>query len=91
MRTAVRRRQWKMLMGRDAKERSQAVSSRGIRCRPTAHPESARQKLEHYLVLARAEDGSSDRVAAEDCYRDAQHYLRSGARPAGLRRSIDNS
>ena len=43
---------------------------------------SARQKYEHFLALARAEDGNGDRVAAQNYYQHAEHYLRTSSASA---------
>lgn len=57
-----------------SKAKGQHVARRQL----AADPKSAHQKYEHYLALARAEAGNGDRVAAENYYQHAEHYLRCG-------------
>ena len=46
--------------------------------RPQArNSQSARRSYERYLVLARAEALTGDRIAAENYYQHAEHYFRS--------------
>ncbi|MFL6792228.1 MAG: DUF4167 domain-containing protein [Bradyrhizobium sp.] len=42
-----------------------------------ASPQDARRNYERYLALARAEALSGDRIAAENYFQHAEHYLRS--------------
>jgi hypothetical protein len=44
--------------------------------------QSAERNYERYLVLARAETLKGDRVAAENYFQHAEHYLRSMAKDA---------
>lgn len=68
----------------NSREKAKAKSPRHAHRQPAAHAQSARQKYEHYLALARAKDGNGDRVAAENYYQHAEHYLRSATDPVGL-------
>jgi len=46
--------------------------------RPNATtPQDAQKSYERYLALARAEALSGDRIAAENYFQHAEHYLRS--------------
>jgi hypothetical protein len=46
--------------------------------RPNATtPQDAQKNYERYLALARAEALSGDRIAAENYFQHAEHYLRS--------------
>jgi hypothetical protein len=40
-------------------------------------PQNARRNYDRYLALAQAEARSGDRIAAENYYQHAEHYLRS--------------
>jgi hypothetical protein len=51
-------------------------ASRFRRSNPTT-PQNAQKNYERYLALARAEALSGDRVAAENYFQYAEHYLRS--------------
>jgi hypothetical protein len=45
---------------------------------PTAKtPQNAQRNYEHYLALARAELLNGDRIAAENYFQHAEHYVRS--------------
>ena len=44
---------------------------------PNAKPQNAQRNYERYLALARAEALSGDRIAAENYFQHAEHYLRS--------------
>jgi hypothetical protein len=44
--------------------------------------QSAERNYQRYLVLARAETLAGDRVAAENYFQHAEHYLRSMAKDA---------
>jgi hypothetical protein len=44
---------------------------------PNTKPQNAQRNYERYLALARAEALSGDRVAAENYFQHAEHYLRS--------------
>ena len=46
------------------------------------NPQSAERNYQRYLVLARAETLAGDRVAAENYFQHAEHYLRSMAKDA---------
>ena len=41
------------------------------------NPQNAQRNYERYLALAQAEAQAGDRVAAENYYQYAEHYLRS--------------
>jgi hypothetical protein len=46
--------------------------------RSNAKPvQNAQRNYQHYLELARAETLNGDRIAAEDYFQHAEHYLRS--------------
>jgi hypothetical protein len=46
--------------------------------RPEAQtPQNARRNYDRYLALAQAEARSGDRIAAENYYQHAEHYLRA--------------
>jgi hypothetical protein len=40
-------------------------------------PQNARRNYDRYLALAQAEVRNGDRIAAENYYQHAEHYLRS--------------
>jgi hypothetical protein len=44
---------------------------------PNTQPQNAQRNYERYLVLARAAALSGDRIAAENYFQHAEHYLRS--------------
>ena len=44
---------------------------------PNTKPQNAQRNYERYLALARAEALSGDRIAAENYFQHAEHYLRS--------------
>lgn len=44
---------------------------------PARDQQNAKGRYERYLALARAEALSGDRVAAENYYQHAEHYLRA--------------
>ena len=46
------------------------------------NPQNAQKNYERYLVLARAEALTGDRIAAENYYQHADHYFRSMAESA---------
>jgi hypothetical protein len=52
----------------------QPVRSHGTK---TGQPKDPRKSYEHYLALARAEAQNGDRIAAENYFQHAEHYLRS--------------
>jgi hypothetical protein len=47
-----------------------------------SNTQSAERNYQRYLVLARAETLAGDRVAAENYFQHAEHYLRSMAQDA---------
>jgi hypothetical protein len=49
----------------------------GFRRPDTMSPQNAQRNYERYLSLARAEALSGDRIAAENYFQHAEHYLRS--------------
>jgi hypothetical protein len=49
----------------------------GFRDPDTKSPQNAQRNYERYLSLARAEVLSGDRIAAENYFQHAEHYLRS--------------
>jgi hypothetical protein len=49
---------------------------------PARNAQSAERNYERYLVLARAEALAGDRIAAENYFQHAEHYLRSMAKDA---------
>jgi len=57
----------------------QSFGSPGSQPRNT---QSAERNYQRYLVLARAETLAGDRVAAENYFQHAEHYLRSMAKDA---------
>jgi Domain of unknown function (DUF4167) len=48
----------------------------------TQNAQSAERSYQRYLVLARAETLAGDRIAAENYFQHAEHYLRSMAKDA---------
>lgn len=44
---------------------------------PETKPQNAQRNYERYLALARAEALGGDRIAAENYFQHAEHYLRS--------------
>jgi hypothetical protein len=56
-------------------------SSRFLRS-PAKNAQSAERNYQRYLVLARAEALAGDRVAAENYFQHAEHFLRSMATDA---------
>jgi hypothetical protein len=56
----------------------QLRKSKPVFHRPDAEtPQNARKNYERYLALARAEAQGGDRIAAENYFQHAEHYLRS--------------
>jgi hypothetical protein len=51
--------------------------SAGFRPHNTKPPRNPKQDYERYLALAHAEARSGDRIAAENYFQHAEHYLRS--------------
>jgi hypothetical protein len=49
----------------------------GFRDPDTKSPQNAQRNYERYLLLARAEALRGDRIAAENYFQHAEHYLRS--------------
>jgi hypothetical protein len=49
----------------------------GLRPAKATPSQNARQNYERYLALARAEATAGDRIAAENYFQHAEHYLRT--------------
>ncbi len=56
--------------------------SSGFPRSPARNEQSAERNYERYLLLARAEALTGDRIAAENYFQHAEHYLRSMSKNA---------
>jgi len=59
------------------RSRSQRPESSGFSRPQTRDSQNSQKNYERYLVLARAETLAGDRIAAENYFQHAEHYLRS--------------
>jgi hypothetical protein len=59
--------------------------SSGFPCSQARNEQSAERNYERYLLLARAEALTGDRIAAENYFQHAEHYFRSMANNANLK------
>jgi hypothetical protein len=63
-------------------QRARRNESSGFPRSQARNAQSAERNYQRYLVLARAETLAGDRIAAENYFQHAEHYLRSMAKDA---------
>ncbi len=56
---------------------SERSNLKGFATSNARDPQNAQRNYERYLVLARAEALTGDRIAAENYFQHAEHYFRS--------------